>query len=65
MRFLISDSTPESPRWRASVTQNSNRVENYLDHAAAQSDVITTALAGVSAELSASDHLLASVSVWE
>jgi hypothetical protein len=29
-RFLISDSHPESPHWRASLLQNSNRVENYL-----------------------------------
>ena len=63
MRFLISDSTPESLRWRASVTQNSKRVENYLDRP--QGDVIATAVAGVWAELSASAPLVASVSVWE
>ena len=27
-RFLISDSYPESPRWRASLIQNVNVVEN-------------------------------------
>ena len=62
LRFLISDSTRRITALARFRNPEQQACRELSDQAAlGKSDVITTALAGVSAELSASAHLLVSV----